>query len=562
MSGRDELHPDERHGAFPFAFDEADSAGDAPESIPVDGSILWLPWKRWITGRGPKDETAVVFLQSILEELRVRFASGGAGAAGLLAGRFLRCPRTGRDWVRVERALPSLYLLDNGSGVRELERALEPLHERLSEDEAVVGWYRGRRSALPALTPEDLAFHARRMRPGRSPVVVEAAEASRPLAGVYVPGTEGACPPEAYHPFRELLPLDAVGADGTRFSRMHWTNYESDGRVVRPGAPEQGERPAADGAFVPSWQAVLQEALREEEVERSEPRKPRVEPSATPERALIEEAPAPEAPVASEAGPAEGIEEVEEEAIEAEEGAEPPRAEEPIPRTSPAAPWAEEPSPVEAVQEPTGAEGEPEEPSPVEAPAELTGAEEPDAVVGLGDRYAARRSARRRRRLAAVGGAMTAAAVLAIAVALGPWRPWAAAGTEGRESGREAARAAAVGATSVDAAAEETAAEERPAAGADEPALTASGTGDPGASFGRAADLYERRRAAFASGAIGCAELADAYRAADDAFLALALGRSGGTAEAGSARDAAYHAAVPRMAAVDAHFDGSGCPRP
>ncbi len=61
---------------------------------------------------------------------------------------------------------------------------------------------------------------------------------------------------------------------------------------------------------------------------------------------------------------------------------------------------------------------------------------------------------------------------------------------------------------------------------------------------------------------VGCDGMTDAYRAADDAFIALSGKVAAARDEGESAIPSTYRSAAEVMRGIDQHFDASGCPRP
>jgi len=77
-----------------------------------------------------------------------------------------------------------------------------------------------------------------------------------------------------------------------------------------------------------------------------------------------------------------------------------------------------------------------------------------------------------------------------------------------------------------------------------------------------AVERYEERTVDFDAGRIGCELLATGYAAADASFVETATRFGALGVEPGREAQDAYEAASGKIAVVNTHFDGSGCPRP
>lgn len=77
-----------------------------------------------------------------------------------------------------------------------------------------------------------------------------------------------------------------------------------------------------------------------------------------------------------------------------------------------------------------------------------------------------------------------------------------------------------------------------------------------------AVERYDERATDFDTGRINCELLATGYAAADAAFMETATNFGVLGAEPGREAQDAYEAASDKIAVVNTHFDGSGCPRP
>ncbi|MFQ5689497.1 MAG: hypothetical protein ACE5HQ_04405 [Gemmatimonadota bacterium] len=80
--------------------------------------------------------------------------------------------------------------------------------------------------------------------------------------------------------------------------------------------------------------------------------------------------------------------------------------------------------------------------------------------------------------------------------------------------------------------------------------------------FRLSAERYLPARVAFDRRLAGCDELTPVYRAADDAFLRLSRAFASARDGLGNSGADDYEAAADQMHEIDAHFDGSECPRP
>ena len=77
-----------------------------------------------------------------------------------------------------------------------------------------------------------------------------------------------------------------------------------------------------------------------------------------------------------------------------------------------------------------------------------------------------------------------------------------------------------------------------------------------------ASERYDQRAADFEIGRINCDLLATGYAAADASFVRIAASFGPLGAEPGREARDAYEAASGKIAVINTHFDGSGCPRP
>ncbi len=77
-----------------------------------------------------------------------------------------------------------------------------------------------------------------------------------------------------------------------------------------------------------------------------------------------------------------------------------------------------------------------------------------------------------------------------------------------------------------------------------------------------AIERYDERAADFEVGRISCDLLATGYAAADASFVEIAASFGPLGAEPGREAQDAYETASAKIAVVNTHFDGSGCPRP
>lgn len=80
--------------------------------------------------------------------------------------------------------------------------------------------------------------------------------------------------------------------------------------------------------------------------------------------------------------------------------------------------------------------------------------------------------------------------------------------------------------------------------------------------LGIASERYAERSADFDSGRIGCDLLATGYAAADASFVRIAARYGDLGREPQADAESAYETSSTEIAAINNHFDGSGCPRP
>ncbi len=196
---------------------------------PGSDAILWTPWRAWVTETPAETGWDIVFTPQALAGVFDHFLSGEGGVGGTLTGVRRRCPRSGRRWVRVDRAIRARTPLPDGSSVMALESALFGSGEPPGDDREVVGWYHSHGQLGAYLTEAEHWFHDRRfVEPWQFALILVAR--SEPVGGIFQQPALTLPRGRKYVGFYELPA--GRRADGSLDTLIRWRNYRTDARVT------------------------------------------------------------------------------------------------------------------------------------------------------------------------------------------------------------------------------------------------------------------------------------------------------------------------------------------
>ncbi len=196
---------------------------------PGSDAILWTPWRAWVAETPADTGWDLVFTPEALAGVFDHFLSGDRGVGGTLTGVLLRCPRSGRRWVRVERAIPAPTALPDGSSAMALESALLDTPERPSGDTGAVGWYHSHGQPGVYLTEAEQRFHDTHFgEPWQFALIMVAR--SEPVGGIFQQPALTLPRGRKYVAFYELPA--GRRSDGSVDTLIRWRNYRTDTRVT------------------------------------------------------------------------------------------------------------------------------------------------------------------------------------------------------------------------------------------------------------------------------------------------------------------------------------------
>jgi hypothetical protein len=227
-----------------------------PQPHPGKEAILWTPWKLWVTQTRVEATWDIVLTQSVLATiLEQELQAEEADVGGVLWGELLRCPTSGRRWVRADSVWRSAVYLPEACDAPALASALGPATTDSQAGSLVrVGWYHSHARLGVSLTESESRYHELDFpKPWQFAVILVAR--SDPAGGVYRRGPAGVLSRRAYAPFYELS--ETVRSDGSRQTMIHWQNYTTDSRVhlIDPASLRDlasPRPPASEVAGIPS----------------------------------------------------------------------------------------------------------------------------------------------------------------------------------------------------------------------------------------------------------------------------------------------------------------------
>jgi len=225
--------------------DEADEPGYRDRPMPVAASILWQP----ADGAAPQGTLTIpIFItQRALAAVHDHCAATREVCFGLLTGNLFRSPDTGAPYLVVESTirLPAGAADDAKTALVQGWVVAQDVLRRT--DDQLVGWYRGGAAATATLSPAEAEMHAALFaQPWQVAVAVDAGgDAS---AGSVLRPSAGDGWARQGLPFYELLEQASIQPDGTKRTRLHWTNYRTDQATFLPAdrvaAPPPSVAPA------------------------------------------------------------------------------------------------------------------------------------------------------------------------------------------------------------------------------------------------------------------------------------------------------------------------------
>jgi hypothetical protein len=201
-----------------------------PQPHPCEEAILWTPWKLWVTQTAVDAAWDIVLTQPVLAAILEQVLQAeDADVGGVLWGELLRCPTSGRRWVRADAVRRSPVYLPEACDVPALASALGPATVDSEPGSLVrVGWYHSHARLGVALTESESGYHELEFpKPWQFALILVAR--SDPAGGVFRRGTAGVLSRRAYAPFYELV--RTVRSDGSRQTTINWQNYTTDSRV-------------------------------------------------------------------------------------------------------------------------------------------------------------------------------------------------------------------------------------------------------------------------------------------------------------------------------------------
>lgn len=228
---------------------EADGPGYHDRPMPVAASILWTP----LEAAGQGTPTIPIFItQRALAAVHEHGAMGHEPRFGLLAGDLFRAPDSGAPYLVVESAvrLPSETGGDAKDALLEGWVVAQDLLRRTGDQ--LVGWYRVGESAALALSEPELDAHAA-LFPQPWQIVVTVGSGGAPAGGVFRPTAVSGSGQERL-PFYELVDDASIRPDGSKATRIAWTNYRSAEpapislATVAPAPPPAARRSPAPAA--------------------------------------------------------------------------------------------------------------------------------------------------------------------------------------------------------------------------------------------------------------------------------------------------------------------------
>ena len=212
-------------GGAPDAGDqeEADGPGYLDRPMPVAASILWTPLEG--AGQGTPPAIPIFITQRALAAVHDHGAMGRETRFGLLAGDLFRAPDSGAPYLVVESTirLPSETGGDAKDALLEGWVVAQDLLRRTGDQ--LVGWYRVGESAALALSEPELEAHAA-LFPQPWQIVVTVGSGGTPAGGVFRPTAVSGSGQERL-PFYELVDDASIRPDGSKATRIAWTNYRS-----------------------------------------------------------------------------------------------------------------------------------------------------------------------------------------------------------------------------------------------------------------------------------------------------------------------------------------------
>jgi hypothetical protein len=232
----------------PPALGKRDEPGQGDRPMPIAASIFWTPVDR--VGQPPPD-VPIFMSQQALSALHDHSRATPAACFGLLGGALSRSP-DGAPYLVVESVirLPAEPGQDAKAALPQgWVVALDLLRRSGTQ---LVGWYRAGESTPLEPSRAELEAHAA-LFPEPWQVLVTSAAGATSVGGVYRPAPTNTSVPPCL-PFFELLDSSSNAGEGSKQTRVPWTNYRSD---VATFFPATGAAPAVRASPRPGSFIIL-----------------------------------------------------------------------------------------------------------------------------------------------------------------------------------------------------------------------------------------------------------------------------------------------------------------
>ncbi len=212
--------------------DEPDEPGYRDRPMPVAAAILWTP----VAALGQGLPTIPIFItQRTLAAVQDHGAATSGTCFGLLSGDLFRSPESGAPYLVVAATIRLPGESGDDAKAALLQGWVVAQDVLRKTGDQLVGWYRAGDAPEPGLSRAEVETHDA-LFPQPWQIVLTVGSGAAPAGGVFRPSAGNGSGLERLS-FYELLDHAAIQADGTKRTRLQWTNYCSDEPALLPAAP-------------------------------------------------------------------------------------------------------------------------------------------------------------------------------------------------------------------------------------------------------------------------------------------------------------------------------------